>query len=365
MTLLPVLVEVPVNHAAIRPIPEQLRQRLDVEPARDADPEQRREDSARLTARSQALREAHLQSVKEKAARETQRAEEAAERKRALAEAEAQKVLAKLSQASQRMEHHRQEQHQKREEEKARRQALADAVVSARARADIGRELKGREEGLRTSRASERANDKVAAVSKRSSDKVKSAKERGAAATNSKKAKTADEDAVPLDEHLLGTGEQQAETDRGNDQPLHSPHPIVLPLAGGLRDHGLSSSPASPTANGMKAETSQSPRQSPRRGPSPQLPSIREGFAEEAALGDPVSHQQAADELSDGPKTMINETLSAITSGYDADGLLLETPKASRAFERCFFKMEARSPGKTKRCYEIAFPDGSTRRIDM
>ena len=354
-----------VNYNEVKPIPEHLRARLDVEPKTS---QEIGAESARLTARSQALRQAHLEAVKERAARETQRAEEAAARKRALAEAEAQKVLAKLNQASERVEQHRLKQQEKREGETARRQALAEAATSARQRAEEEREIKGRDDALRTSRASERGEQRVAAVAKRSSlalakaiKKAKSVKER---ALVTQKATTADEDEMPLDDHLLGSGDQ-APTDRCEPAPP-SPHPTVVPLAVGLSAAGAAVVPSLAKQN---ARSSSPRRQSPRRAPSPNLPSICEDLPIAKVAGDTMSHGEKADEIG-MHKTMIDETLSAITrsNSYNpfekSDASNGQQSKIERAFERGVFRTEARSPGKTKRCYEVVWADGSRRKVD-
>ena len=75
---LPVMVEVPVDHKTFRPISDRLRERLDVSPA---SAEEVAAESQRASARSARLRVAHLESVKERAQRDIQRAEEAAARK--------------------------------------------------------------------------------------------------------------------------------------------------------------------------------------------------------------------------------------------------------------------------------------------
>jgi MoxR-like ATPase len=65
---MPVLVEVPVNHEAVKELPEPLRSRFEAKKSI----EDIAADSERNTARSARLREAHIASVKERAARETQ-----------------------------------------------------------------------------------------------------------------------------------------------------------------------------------------------------------------------------------------------------------------------------------------------------
>ena len=67
-TQMPVLVEVPVNHEAVKDMPEGLQSRINFKKS----PEEVAIDSERMSARSEMLREAHLQSVRDRAARETQ-----------------------------------------------------------------------------------------------------------------------------------------------------------------------------------------------------------------------------------------------------------------------------------------------------
>lgn len=66
---LPVLVEVPVNHETFRPISEALRTRID-QPLKSI--EEITQNSQRNSARSHRLRDAHLNAIKERAARDIQ-----------------------------------------------------------------------------------------------------------------------------------------------------------------------------------------------------------------------------------------------------------------------------------------------------
>ena len=82
-----------------------------------------------------------------------------------------------------------------------------------------------------------------------------------------------------------------------------------------------------------------------------------------------MSHGEKADEIG-MHKTMIDETLSAITrsNSYNpfekSDASNGQQSKIERAFERGVFRTESRSPGKTKRCYEVVWADGSRRKVD-
>ena len=68
MNTMPVLVEVPVNHEAVTDLPESLLERINFKKTSD----EVAADSERMSARSEVLREAHLASVRDRAARETQ-----------------------------------------------------------------------------------------------------------------------------------------------------------------------------------------------------------------------------------------------------------------------------------------------------
>ena len=76
MSQLPVMVEVPVNHEAVRPMSQRLRERLTAEPT-----PRPTEELLAKSARGTTLREAHLDSVRARAAQVSQRVESASAKK--------------------------------------------------------------------------------------------------------------------------------------------------------------------------------------------------------------------------------------------------------------------------------------------
>jgi hypothetical protein len=166
---MPVLVQVPVNAATSRDLPEELKARLSSRgPVDILTLEEQALNSERQQEKSARLREAHLISLKERAARESQRAEEASVRKRRQAEEEARRVLQKMEEAASKVDVKKQEQQEKRDAEKARRAALAAAALEARRAKTADVERKGVEERQRSERAADARTEKVAAVAKRS-----------------------------------------------------------------------------------------------------------------------------------------------------------------------------------------------------
>ena len=81
---------------AKRELPEALKERLQHSYRAEHSVEEIRADSERLTERSRQIREAHIDSIRERAARETQRSEEASARRRRLDASNQQQVLEKL-----------------------------------------------------------------------------------------------------------------------------------------------------------------------------------------------------------------------------------------------------------------------------
>ena len=169
--MMPVLVEVPVNHE-VRPMPESVRQRLEVQ---QKSAEEIALETQRKTARSEMLREAQLESITARAARETQRGEEAAARKRRNAAEEIRKLEAKMLEMTSKSEKRKQEQLEECEKRKQQKQAKAEAVVVSRAQTQMSQIKKGIEKATRACEAVAKRDKKVQEVVKKSSEHVKHA----------------------------------------------------------------------------------------------------------------------------------------------------------------------------------------------
>lgn len=164
----PVRLDVPVEQEQ-RQIPESLRARLDVAVTKSS------EELAKEAARSKALREAHLEAIKERAGRDIQRAAEAAARKRRMSAAEAQKIILKLEAAGRQAENARQQRSDKIEADKAKRAALAEAVSEQRKAAEHQLSTKALAEAQRAEQAMEKREKLMQAVAERGSAVVKHA----------------------------------------------------------------------------------------------------------------------------------------------------------------------------------------------
>ena len=160
--MMPVLVEVPVNHE-VRPMPESVRQRLEVQ---QKSAEEIALETQRKTARSEMLREAQLESITARAARETQRGEEAAARKRRNAAEEIRKLEAKMLEMTSKSEKRKQEQLEECEKRKQQKQAKAEAVVVSRAQTQMSQIKKGIEKATRACEAVAKRDKKVPEVVK-------------------------------------------------------------------------------------------------------------------------------------------------------------------------------------------------------
>lgn len=235
--------------------------------------------SPRLVAQTRRLREAHLESVKERAQRDIQRAEEAAARKRRAAADDARKLIEKMEAASQKLDAHKQEQKDKVEKEKARRAEAHQAALKARQSAQEDVSKRGEEKAIRTSRAAESRTEKIASQVKRNQSHLKHAlsvfekKKSESGSDSSRGADSAREEAgAPLSPHpdkpqastpekkpALGNLGLQLNGSSGNDTPRGAAEPVA------------------------KVAT---PRASPRR--TPELPTIREEAVIENLPGDPV-----------------------------------------------------------------------------
>lgn len=131
----PVAFEFP--NETVRDLPEPLRTRLE---GKEQDVEQMRADSQRLTERSQQLRDAHLESVKARAHRESQRAEEAKARQLRNEADHSRKVLQKMEVTQAKADALKQQLADKREEDKARRLAMAENAANSRVQSDVNGE---------------------------------------------------------------------------------------------------------------------------------------------------------------------------------------------------------------------------------
>ena len=129
-----------VPHETSRSLSGSLQARLQP-PERSV--EELRADSERATERTRQLREAHIESVKERAARESQRCDEVAARKRRMMHEEAQTLVARMGMKDGYYDAFLEDKREKQESEKARRAALAEAASASRLAADQEKAVRG------------------------------------------------------------------------------------------------------------------------------------------------------------------------------------------------------------------------------
>ena len=269
---MPVLVEVPVNHDTFRPISDRLRERVDREkrPAEEV-----AEVSAEKSARSARLRDQHLESVKERAQRDLQRAEEAAARKRRVAADETRKLIAKMEAASQKHDERKQEQKTKLEKEKEKRQALAEAALAARVAAQHDVAKKGVQMAMRTSRASEVRTEKLSATVKRNQRHLEHALEviekKRAGATEG--GDDGGDDSIPEEQTASLSPHPQKDVMAPAGLEKSTAKALGLDLSlGSAKDISGNDTPRAGSDDGRGKVLT--PRASPRR--VPELPTIRE-----------------------------------------------------------------------------------------
>lgn len=112
--------------------PAALEARLQTSPTKEQTPEALAESIDRASCRAAALRAVYLDAVKDRAARESQRAADAAARKRRLATSRVDKVKAKLEAASSHAAAKKEADEEARQAKKAKREEQANAVSAAR-----------------------------------------------------------------------------------------------------------------------------------------------------------------------------------------------------------------------------------------
>lgn len=199
MTTSPIALTISARTEAPVPLPAALEQRLAGSPTKT--PEDLAEELAKHSARTEKLRQAHLEAVKDRAVRENQRVEEAAARKRRLAAWQIEKVQRRLVAADQQVDALREANAAKREANKLRRDSMAQMVMDSRRRAVEAREL-AHAEALEAERQAQAkhatriqlVHDKSARVVQHALDVVTARKE--------KDASTAAESAAKLNERL-------------------------------------------------------------------------------------------------------------------------------------------------------------------
>jgi len=359
---MPVVVEIPVNHETFRPISERLRERID-KPS--ASVEEIAAEIEAASQRSSRAREAHLESVKERAQRDIQRAEEAAARKRRVAAEDARRIVEKMEAAAKKVEEHKQEQRDKMEKEKAKRQSLVEAAQAARQAAQDGIEKKGHAEALRTNRAVEVRKQKIETRKQKAEGHLKHALD-------------------VLEKKKSGLTERSScEGGDGTDRsaPL-SPHPEAkTPDKKQTLGLGLSIDVTGSNSDSVGSSSKLTPRASPRR-TAPELPTIREEIVVANLPGDPVAVayglQSTMPNGMSPAATGLSETLSAITNAFSfgadnkennnafgSSGNAFDSGKVRRSFERvCFHRVAPKTGfGRSRLVYEMTYADGSKRTV--
>ena len=164
--------DIPNESASYRELPEELKARLEASYLDGKTVEELKLDSDRQTARSESLRSQHLEAVKERAAREAQRVEEAAARKRRAAEAEKRKLLEKHEAQMKKHEALMAEKDERREADKARRAAMVEAVEANRYAMEVEVLSMGVKKAEREKSALSRRDEQVEQVVQRNQERV-------------------------------------------------------------------------------------------------------------------------------------------------------------------------------------------------
>lgn len=134
MTASPISLTISIHESATHPLPQALLDRLNC-PSPTKDPEELKASLSRAREKSEKIRAAHIDAVRDRAARETQRAADAAARKLRLAASRVDKVQRKLVAAETKTNAKKEAAEAARESRKAKREALSQAVLESRRRA--------------------------------------------------------------------------------------------------------------------------------------------------------------------------------------------------------------------------------------
>ena len=173
MTSTPVALTINVTEANARTLPASLEARLNATPEKS--PEDLAKDIAAAAERTAKLREAHLDAVRDRAARDVQRSKEAVARKLRLAALRVEKVQRKLEFAESKVSAKKEATAADREAKKTQREQLALAVAEARKAANDARAHRQAELLAAEKAAFSRANKNVNAIHEKGAIAVKHA----------------------------------------------------------------------------------------------------------------------------------------------------------------------------------------------
>lgn len=136
------MITISVHDTAIHTLPADLEERLN-KGSPTASPDQLAEALAKHTERAAKLRSAHLDAVRDRAARESQRASEAAARKLRLHHQHVDKIQRKLLASEVKANAKKEKAEAERDARKQKREEMAEAVAEARREATKTREARG------------------------------------------------------------------------------------------------------------------------------------------------------------------------------------------------------------------------------
>lgn len=346
-----------VPHETSRSLSGSLQARLQP-PERSV--EELRADSERATERTRQLREAHIESVKERAARESQRCDEVAARKRRMMHEEAQTLVARMGMKDGYYDAFLEDKREKQESEKARRAALAEAASASRLAADQEKAVRGVRMAERVEQAAAAHDRQVEEVVKRNSHQVQHAQQVAAAHKeylNSERCGEKDEQTDASDAGML----------------LPSPHlsaaatasPVVsIPSTPRPADAALSmATPIAPAAAPSSAGAVVGERKlSPRKQQQLMVPLAKKSsmLDEAEAMPKQTLSAQITPRVTETPRrpempTILEEEFE------DSDRWLDLSRPMERSFERIYYKVELPNGGGFTYCYCIQWADGSTR----
>jgi hypothetical protein len=379
--------------AAIRELPDELVARLSHRGASELSVEEQAHNYEQASARSARLHDAHLESVKDRAHRETQRGEEASARRRRLDQVYVESSREKVAASLQKSEAVLAQQDQKREADKARRAALAEAAMAKRETAEVDVLQKGLFEADREKKAMARRDSQLEEVVKRNSMEVSHAMQ---VATEQKTLRTEREAASGS---LTADGNSSSSSSEvAADGHLPSPHPLMVDRQAAPSTPNASASAEQTTPTSMKRTPSKSDEEVEQLAPSdpiergealptknvlPSMPTPRMTESprrpEMPTILEDVSNAGCPSPLPHPPPTLpchaprlaphrflppLSRFLCSASAGaaqeYEDDWRAAW--KVERCFERHYFRMPTNNGSSFIYCYEIRWADG-TRRV--
>jgi len=364
-----VVVEIPNDTS--RELPHELVERLTGE---EKPPEELEKEIEASSSRAEFLHSAHLESVKERAARETQRVEEASARRRRVEAAESRRVQDKLEADNQKHDALVAQQREQRELAKAKREERAEKANAAREAHEVEGLRKGIKAADRELRAVELRDKVVEEVVKRNMDRTTHALHVAATTRAMRSERGEGSDAEMAGAVLSELDDKSANppvvrTPRQTDDPALSTSPRRLSSAASAPS---ASGASAPSASAPTSESGSTNMKGSLQGLNSNAFSSPKKVRHENRYGEAMpkkglphfEHGQFTPRATESPRRSEMPTIieDAAEEAGEAWWQNMSRP-FERAFERTYYRVQHPNGSSFVYCYEIRWADGTSRMV--